>query len=242
MDELSQLAREIQKTCQDLNSSIEGLHDTGRSRDRPRRFSWRPSTHSNESIPDSNHSVTDSNDSFTRIEPTEYQGSALASLERKIDSVRADTSELLSRVPCDLKDLIEQAKESILIRVDSILHSNRSNDSVTQDVGLGKHATHSNHSQRSVAQQLEQLTPRERSVFRICFESGFLTYEELGARLGLSPIAAKNVVNAILRHPHKSDLLTKMGKAKQVRVGVPDEVSEEVLTAKSTKTGLKPTA
>ena len=241
MDELSQLVREIRETCEHVSSQLnENRGETHGSR--TQQYSWKPPTGPNRSDGRSNDSVTGSNGSFVRVGESEIGQATLDGLERKIDSVRADLALLLNRVPCNLKDVMEQAKDSILVRIGSILHSNRSNGSVVHDAGLDKDANGSNRSQLSAAQQLEQLTPRERSVFRLCFDSGHLTYGELGEKLGLSRLRAKNVVNAILRHPHKSGLLTKADKGKEVRVGVPDEISDELLNAKSTKIGPKPTA
>jgi len=234
MEEVFELVRQLREACEDLNSA---LHTRGPDSflGPPQRFSWDPPARSND--PPSR-----SDDSFVEVGDGNTSKTILWSLERKIDSVRADTTELLRRVPYDLREVIEQAKDSILVRIDSMLHSDRSDGLLAADAGFGKPAAHSNRSELSVAEQLWRLTPRERAVFRICFESGFLTYRELGEKLGLSQVAAKNVVNALLRHPHKSGLLTKAGTPKEVRVGVAQDVSAEVLRAKTGKTAPKWTA
>jgi DNA-binding CsgD family transcriptional regulator len=234
MEEVSELVRQLREAYEDLNSALRNRGPEPSSGP-PQRFSWQPPIRSND--PPSR-----SDDSLVEIREADANRTTLGSLERKMDSVRADTSELLRRIPCDLREVIEQAKDSILVRIDSMLHSHGSDHSLTLDAGLVKPTAHSNRSELSVAEQLWRLTPRERAVFRICFESGFLTYRELGEKLGLSPVGAKNVVNALLRHPHKSGLLTKAGTPKEVRVGVAQEVSAEVLRAKAGKSAPKWTA
>lgn len=239
------MAREIREMAEEIEGNIREVAVELRKPKAPAsrpRFSWQPPTHSNDSHGRSNESNTvsngsnaDANGSLGMPVRADPRPVTLASLERKIDSVQHDTSELLRRVPEDLTALIEQAKESILIRIDSLIHSNGSNDS-SDSLGTRDRASVVKPSPSSVRERLEQLTPRERSVFGICFHSGSLTYTELGEKLGLSPIAAKNVVNVILRHPSKIGLLTKMGDPKEVRVGVTDDASREVLKHRKPKT------
>jgi len=242
---MDKLAREIREMAEEIEDNIRdvavGLRKPKAPEARP-RFSWQPPAHSNgshtrsnESNVDSNGSNADANDSLEMPVHPDPRPAALASLERKIDSVRLDTSELLRRVPEDLTALIEQAKESILIRIDSLIHSNGSNDSDDSDRSVER-VKPKVAPRKSVRERLEALTPRERSVFRTCFDSGFLTYGELGEKLGLSPVAAKNVVNAVLRHPNKAGLLMKRGGPKEVRVGVAEGASDAVLRGQQPKT------
>lgn len=240
---MDELAREIRAMTEEIEDNIRDVVVELRKPKPPEarpKFSWQAPTHSNDSHTrsndsnvDSNGSNADVNDSLEMAVRPDPRQTTLASLERKIDSVRHDTSELLRRVPEDLTALIEQAKESILIRIDSLIHSNASNDSNHPvEPAKSKDA-----SPKSVRERLEALTPRERSLFRTCFDSGFLTYQELGEKLGLSRIAAKNVVNAILRHPSKTGLLTKRDELKEVRVGVAKEASDAVLSGEEPKAG-----
>ena len=233
MDELS---REIRAMAEEIDENVKDVVAALR---RPRpvatrpRFSWQGPDRSDDSQSSSNEPGSESNESINAARPSYVRQTSLASLEHKIDSVRRDTSELLRRVPEDLVALIEQAKDSILVRIDSILHSD---DPSASNRSQEQHAS-GDASPTSVRERLEQLTPRERSVFRTCFDSGFLTYEELGEKLGLSALAAKNVVNAILRHPYKVGLLTKRGRPKEVRVGVAEDASAAVLRGRETTAG-----
>ena len=74
-----------------------------------------------------------------------------------------------------------------------------------------------------------KLTPREQSLFRACFGSGLITYEELADRLGIAAVSAKNMVNRLFQSADKRKLFRKTHLRGVTRIGVTQAVEQDIL-------------
>ncbi|MGA3297692.1 MAG: hypothetical protein ABSD41_09605 [Candidatus Bathyarchaeia archaeon] len=66
----------------------------------------------------------------------------------------------------------------------------------------------------------------------ILLDSGFLSYAEIGERLGITHESAKNLVNRLLKDEEKAKLFQKQETDKGVIVGISSDVQDEILEKK----------
>jgi hypothetical protein len=71
------------------------------------------------------------------------------------------------------------------------------------------------------------LSRQERCALNACLAADGLTYEELGSRLGISGISAKNLVNRMLRDPEKRRLFRKDMSSGRVKLRVTPEAKKQ---------------
>ena len=89
---------------------------------------------------------------------------------------------------------------------------------------------HANDSPHSSGAALRLLTPQERRVFQLCFQSGFLTYDEIAKHLDVTAVAAKNLVNRIFQSDGKRSLFAKEYNHGSARVGIHSGLEKKILT------------
>jgi DNA-directed RNA polymerase specialized sigma24 family protein len=87
----------------------------------------------------------------------------------------------------------------------------------------------SNGSDESISARIELLTPQERHVFRLCFQSGVLTYREIAEHLDITQIAAKNLVNRLFQSELKRSLFAKEYQHGAARVTIGSGVRRKIL-------------
>ena len=75
----------------------------------------------------------------------------------------------------------------------------------------------------------QKLTYQEQKLFKACFSSGLVTYQELAERLGIAPTSAKNLVNRLFAHPDKRRLFKKELLHGIARIGVAEPVERKIL-------------
>jgi DNA-directed RNA polymerase specialized sigma24 family protein len=148
----------------------------------------------------------------------------LQRIERRIEVLDGNTKELIGRVPQELGEVLTQLKQGIFAQVGEAIEENGWPDS-----GLLSQQKQANRSSRSVSGTLESLTRQERQVFQLCFQSGFLTYPEIGAYLDITPGAAKNLVNRMLLSEGKRSLFTKQYHRGVARVGLRPQLEKRIL-------------
>jgi DNA-binding Lrp family transcriptional regulator len=76
------------------------------------------------------------------------------------------------------------------------------------------------------------LTGKQRKLLVILLDSGFLSYAEIGEKLGITHESAKNLVNRLIKDTEKAKLFSKQETEKGVRVGISSEVQDEILEKK----------
>ena len=155
----------------------------------------------------------------------------LARIERELEAIHADTRELVRRVPPDLGQQLVDLKRSLLERLQQAADPPQSAESGT--MGRPVRSTQSNPSPQTMVMAL---TPQERRVFRLCFESGFLTYREIADHLDITPSAAKNLVNRLFQSDRKRALFAKKYSRGSARVGLQPDLQSRIVRGR-TKAG-----
>jgi len=155
-------------------------------------------------------------------------GSAVAAslgrIEARLGSVHEHTSELLRRVPADLNAAVADLRQALLVRLDEATGANGSAES--QDRQGATRATETTQSPQAA---IRALTPQERKVFQVCFQSGLLSYRDIAGHLDITPTAAKNLVNRVFQAADKRALFVKHHEHGAVRVGVRPGIQERIL-------------
>jgi len=149
---------------------------------------------------------------------------SLGRIEVRLGTVHEHTSELLRRVPVELDKAIADLRQALLVRLDEATRPNGSAES--QDPRGATRATETTQSPQTA---IRALTPQERRVFQVCFQSGLLSYRDIAGHLDITPTAAKNLVNRVFQAAHKRSLFTKECRHGVVRVGVQAGIQERIL-------------
>jgi DNA-directed RNA polymerase specialized sigma24 family protein len=149
---------------------------------------------------------------------------ALCRIERKLGDIHGDTRELIRRVPTDLGSILADLRRTLLVRLEESLQGNQS----PQSHGQGTEAD-ANESNQSLSERVKTLSPQERLVFQLCFQSGFLTYGEIAEHLDITPSAAKNLVNRMFQSERKRPLFSKRYTHGTASVGVRPELEKRIL-------------
>jgi DNA-binding CsgD family transcriptional regulator len=69
-------------------------------------------------------------------------------------------------------------------------------------------------------------------LLAILLDSGFLSYAEIGEKLGITHESARNLVNRLIKDSNKGKLFSKQETDQGVNVGVSSEVQDEILKKK----------
>jgi len=77
-----------------------------------------------------------------------------------------------------------------------------------------------------------RLTGKQKRLLAILLDSGFLSYVEIGERLGITRESAKNLVNRLIKDMDKGRLFSKQETDRGIKVGVSGDVQDELLTKK----------
>jgi len=147
----------------------------------------------------------------------------LERIEARLGSVHEHTSELLRRVPTDLNAAVTDLRQALLVRLDEATGANGSAES--HDYPRATRATEATQSPHAA---IRALTPQERRVFHVCFQSGLLSYRDIAGHLDITPTAAKNLVNRVFQAAHKRPLFVKRYEHGSVRVGVQPGIQERI--------------
>ena len=153
---------------------------------------------------------------------------SLGRIEARLGTVHEHTSELLRRVPVELDKAIADLRQALLVRLDEATRANGSAESQDQPG-----ATRATEATQSPQAAIRALTPQERRVFQVCFQSGLLSYRDIAQHLDVTPTAAKNLVNRIFQSDHKRLLFSKEYKHGAVRVGLQPNLQNRILEGRS---------
>jgi len=147
---------------------------------------------------------------------------ALERIERRLIALHGHTDSLVRRIPPDLTPLLQGIQAAAAERCaatppGSVAPSARESPAGSTIAALDLEET------------VEQLTPQERRVFEICFQSGFLTYKDIAHQLDTTATTAKNIVNRIFRDPNKARLFHKKQRHGIASVALDGEVEKRIL-------------
>ncbi len=172
------------------------------------------------------HSVNDSLMSIREeLEkmPSETAAIYNQSLENSNQDVLRKLDELPDKITEPLKEMIAVSRQEILaelVRISSHYSAHHSHDSDSAQI------------LKPVQEITNGLTGKQRKLLAILLDSGFLSYAEIGDKLGITHESAKNLVNRLLKDDEKARLFSKQETDKGVIVGVSSEVQDEILEKK----------
>ena len=85
---------------------------------------------------------------------------------------------------------------------------------------------------KSIQEITKELTGKQKKLLAILLDSGFLSYAEIGEKLGITHESAKNLVNRLLKDQDKARLFSKQETDEGIKVGVSSDVQDEILKKK----------
>jgi len=154
--------------------------------------------------------------------PSETAAIYNLSLENRSRDVLSKLDELPDKITGPMTEMITISKQEILaelVRISSHYDAHHSHDA---DSAVPK----------PVQEITEGLTGKQRKLLSILLDSGFLSYAEIGEKLGIAHESAKNLVNRLLKDDEKARLFSKQETNRGVVVGVSTEVQDEILEKK----------
>ena len=169
------------------------------------------------------------NDSLLRIEeelrrmPSETVASINEGTEYRSQEILARLDNLPGKITGPLKEIIGVSKQEILaelVRISSHYDAHHSHDSNSAQF------------QRPIQEITKGLTGKQRKLLATLLDSGFLSYAEIGEKLGTTHESAKNLVNRLLKDGEKTRIFSKQETDRGIVVGVSSEVQDEILKKK----------
>jgi len=157
--------------------------------------------------------------------PSETIAAFNDSFEDRTEDVLNRLNDLPERIVKPLGEVIEMSKHEVLaelVRISSHYGAHDSHDSRNSQGQVGK----------PIQEITKGLTGKQRRLLAILLDSGFLSYAEIGEKLGITHESAKNLVNRLLRDGDKARLLCKQETDNGMKIGVSNEVHDEVLRRK----------
>jgi len=166
------------------------------------------------------------NDSLLRIgeelrrTPSETVAAINESAEHRNQELLRKLDDLPDKIAGPLKEIIGISKEETLaelVRISSHHDAHHSHDSDSAQI------------QRPIQEITKELTGKQRALLAILLGSGFLSYAEIGEKLGIAHESAKNLVNRLLKDGEKARIFSKQQTDRGILVGVSSEVQDEIL-------------
>jgi DNA-binding CsgD family transcriptional regulator len=173
--------------------------------------------------------VQNINDSLLRIEeelrrmPSETVAATKEGTEHRSQEILAKLDDLPGKITGPLKEIIGISKQEILgelVRISSHYDAHHSHDSDSAQIP------------KPVQEITKGLTGKQRKLLAILLDSGFLSYVEIGEKLGITHESAKNLVNRLLKDTNKGRLFCKQETDQGIKVGVSGDVQDEMLRKK----------
>lgn len=130
--------------------------------------------------------------------------------------------ELPNKITEPLKEIIAVSKQEILtelVRISSHYDAHHSHDSF-------------NAVEKPIQEITRSLTGKQRKLLAVLLDSGFLSYAEIGEKLGTTHESAKNLVNRLLKDEEKARIFSKQETDRGIMVGLSSEVQDEILEKK----------
>jgi hypothetical protein len=147
------------------------------------------------------------------------------SFEDRTGDVLNRLDDLPERIVKPLGEVIEMSKHEVLaelVRISSHYDAHDSHDSIRVQ----------GQTERPIQEITKELTGKQKRLLAILLESGFLSYTEIGEKLGITHESAKNLVNRLLQDQDKARLFSKQETDDGIMVGVSSEVQDEILKKK----------
>ena len=146
--------------------------------------------------------------------------------EDKSDEVIKKLNDLPEKIVEPLKEVINLSKQEILtelIRISAHYDAPDSNDSDSARKGTNL---------KTIKEISKILTGKQKKLLALLLDTGFLSYSEIGEKLGITHESAKNFVNRLLKDEQKARLFSKQETDEGIKVGVSNEIQDEILKKK----------
>jgi hypothetical protein len=148
------------------------------------------------------------------------------SFEDRSNDVISKLDDLPEKIISPLKEVIRLSKQDILtelIRISAHYDTHDSNDSSS---------VYRDDRAKSIKEISKELTGKQKRLLSLLLDSGFLSYAEMGEKLGITHESAKNFVNRLLKDREQSRLFSKQETDEGIKIGVSNEVQDEILKKK----------
>jgi DNA-binding CsgD family transcriptional regulator len=171
------------------------------------------------------------NDSVVQIrkELERIPSLTVAALDESFEDRRHEVLGKLDALPekiiVALREIIDLSKGEVLAELVRISSRYGSHDSH----GSGDAQAQA---EKPIQEITKQLTGKQKRLLAILLDSGFLSYAEIGEKLGITHESAKNLVNRLLKDTDKGRLFSKQETDQGIKVGVSSDVQDEVLRKK----------
>ena len=155
--------------------------------------------------------------------PSETAATSNQSLENRTQDIMRKLEALPNEIMGPLKEMVTTSKQEILaelVRIGSHNDAEYAHDSTSAAV------------RKPIQEITKGLTGKQRRLLFILLDSGFLSYAEIGEKLGITHESAKNLVNRLLKDEEKARLFSKQEMERGVVVGISSEVQDEILEKK----------
>jgi hypothetical protein len=147
------------------------------------------------------------------------------SFEDRTHEVLSKLDALPEKIIGPLGEIVDLSKREVLAELVRISSRYSAHDS-----------HHSDGAQRQVEKPIHEvtkgLTGKQKRLLAVLLDSGFLSYAEIGEKLGITHESAKNLVNRLLKDADKVRLFSKQETDQGIKVGVSSDVQDEVLKRK----------
>ena len=149
-----------------------------------------------------------------------------AALEKRLENRANDMLDKLDNLPAriirPLGKIIDLSKREVLSELVRISSHYDAHDSISAQGQV----------ETPIQEITMDLTGKQKRLLALLLDSGFLSYAEIGEKLGITHESAKNLVNRLLKDVKKARLFSKQETNEGVRVGVSNEVQDELLKKK----------
>ena len=146
------------------------------------------------------------------------------SFEDRTHDVLSKLDALPGKIIGPLGEIIDLSKREVLaelVRISSRYGAHDSHHSVDGEAA------------KPIQEITKGLTGKQKRLLAILLDSsGFLSYVEIGEKLGITHESAKNLVNRLLKDTDKRRLFSKQETDQAVKVGISSEVQDELLKRK----------
>jgi DNA-binding CsgD family transcriptional regulator len=145
--------------------------------------------------------------------------------EHRTSDVLRRLDELPERLIRPVTEIVGLSKQEILAELVRISSRFGAHDSHDSDIAQEQ-------IEKPIQEITKELTGKQKRLLAILMESGFLSYAEIGEKLGITHESAKNFVNRLLKDTNKTRLLSKQETDDGIKVGVCSEIQDEILKKK----------
>lgn len=194
----------------------------------------------------------------SRLEPTHPEASDRELVKRWVQSINDSVAQIrreLQKIPsltvAALDESFEDRTHDVLSKLDALpekiigplgeIIDLSKREVLAELVRISsRYGVHDSHDSGGAQRQAEKpihditrgLTGKQKRLLAVLLDSGFLSYAEIGEKLGITHESAKNLVNRLFKDQEKARLFSKQETDDGIKVGVSGETQDEILKKK----------